>query len=82
MQFINHYSIVITFVFVFMLTAFFTLRGGAQPRDFYLLAALAAALFAAWTFLRPTAKDAETTSEFQASLGQGQPVLLELQSPF
>jgi len=82
MQLINHYSMIISFVFILGLTAFFTLRDGAQTRDYYILTALAAMLFVAWIILRPATDTAETKSEFESTLGQGQPVLLELQSPF
>jgi hypothetical protein len=82
MQLINHYSMVISFVFILGLTAFFMLRDGAQTRDYYILTALSAMLFAAWIVLRPAADTAETKSQFESVLGQGQPVLLELQSPF
>jgi len=82
MQIINHYSMVISFIFVLILTAFFLLRDGAVAKDYYILAALAVVLFAAWQILRPAKNTAETTSQFKSTLGGGQPVLLELQSPF
>ena len=80
MQLINHYSMIISFVFILGLTAFFTLRDGAQTKDYTILAALSAMLFAAWIVLRPATDTAETTSQFESVLGQSQPVLLELQS--
>ena len=82
MQLINHYSMVISFVFILGLTAFFLLRDGAVTKDYYILAALAVVLFAMWQILRPAKNTAETPSQYKAALGGGQPVLLELQSPF
>jgi len=82
MQIINHYSMIISFIFVLILTAFFFLRDCAVAKDYYILAALAVVLFAAWQILRPAKNTAETPSQYKAALGGGQPVLLELQSPF
>ena len=82
MQIINHYSMIISFVFIFILTAFFLMRDGAVTKDYYILAAVAIILFAVWQVLRPAKNTTETTSQFESTLGAGQPVLLELQSPF
>ncbi|MBE9524629.1 MAG: hypothetical protein IMY76_05990 [Chloroflexi bacterium] len=82
MQIINHYSMIISFIFILILTAFFLMRDGAVTKDYYILAALAVVLFAAWQVLRPAKETAETTSQLESALGGGQPVLLELQSPF
>ena len=82
MEFINHYSMVMSFIFVLAVVAFFLLRDGAKTKDFYILAAVAGLLFFAWTILRPATDTAETAFQLQAEIGQGQPVLLELQSPF
>ena len=58
------------------------MRDGAVTKDYYILAAVAIILFAVWQVLRPAKNTTETTSQFESTLGAGQPVLLELQSPF
>ncbi|MEN8172043.1 MAG: hypothetical protein ABFS03_04100 [Chloroflexota bacterium] len=82
MQLINHYSMILSFIFILGVTAFILLRDGAQTRDFSILAVLTVILLVAWIILRPATDTAETKSEFESVLGLGQPVLLELQSPF
>ena len=46
------------------------------------LAVVALALLAGWAAVRPTATPAAAVSEVRAQIGQGLPVLLELQSPY
>ena len=82
MEFINHYSMVMSFIFVLAVVAFFLLRDGATTKDFYILAMVAGLLVFAWTVLRPATDTTETVSQLQVEIGQGQPILLELQSPF
>jgi hypothetical protein len=46
------------------------------------LAVVALALLAGWAAVRPTATPAAAVSQVRAQIGQGLPVLLELQSPY
>jgi hypothetical protein len=46
------------------------------------LAAIALALLAGWVAVRPTATPAAAVSQVRPQIGQGLPVLLELQSPY
>jgi len=72
----------ISALFVFGLTAFFLLRDGYQSADGVILALLGAGLIGGWLLLRPRPGIADELAQFQAKMGQGQAVLLEMQSPF
>ncbi|MBC8331975.1 MAG: hypothetical protein H8E28_08335 [Anaerolineae bacterium] len=82
MEIINHYSMIISAVFILGLTAYFLLRNGYTPRDGVILIGVAAALLGGWLILRPQQGSAEGLAQLQAEFGQGRAVLLEMQSPF
>jgi hypothetical protein len=82
MSLINHYSILWGFVIVLIPLTFFLLRDGAKKKDFVILGGIAVLLLGVLLLIRPEAGSRETTSALRGQIGQGQPVLLELQSPF
>jgi len=67
---------------IFGLIAFFLLRDGYQPKDGAILIAVAVILLSGWLFLRPQQGSVDKLEQFEAELGQGRIMLLEMQSPF
>lgn len=82
MELVNHYSIIWTAVFAFAIAAVIVFRKGIQPRRGIILLGIAALLFIGWLVIRPPPAITAEYPQFQARLGQGQVILLELQSPF
>lgn len=82
MQLINHYSMLWSGSFVFVLIAYFLLRDGFKVNDALILIAVLVGLSAIWLVLRPQSGQREKTFSLLSEVGQGQAVLLELQSPF
>ena len=82
MSLINHYSMLWGGVVILALAAYVLLQKGVQPKRGLLLVVLGAALVVAYLFLRPDQASTTDMSAFQAELGSGQAVLLELQSPY
>ena len=69
-------------IFILGLVAFILLRKGFKPKDGIKLLVLAGALFTIWVFIRPEQASTNELSEFQLQIGQGQAVLVEMQSPY
>jgi len=82
MELINQYSMLWGSILVLVLAAFFMLRKGFKSRDGIKLLVLAAVLLGGWFILRPQQATTTEYAQFQAELGQGQALLLELQSPY
>lgn len=82
MEFINHYSMLWSGVLILAVAAFFLLRKGYEPKSGLKLVGLAAILLVGWLVLRPEQASTTEFAQFKAELGQGQTVLLELQSPY
>ena len=82
MGIINHYSMMLSAIFIIGLTAFFLLRDGYQPKDGVILLVVAVALLGGWLILRPRQASADGRAQLQSEFGQGRAVLLEMQSPF
>jgi len=82
MQIFNQYSMLLSGIFILGLAAFVVLRKGIKPKDEIMLLALAAALFVVWQFLRPEHASTNELGDFQSQIGQGQAVLVEMQSPY
>ena len=82
MEFINHYSMLWSGVLILAVAAFFLLRKGYEPKSGFKLVVLAAILLVGWLVVRPEQASTTEFSQFEAELGQGQTVLLELQSPY
>ncbi len=82
MVFINQYSILWSSLIILGLVAYFLLRKGYTPGKGLIVAAVAAVLLVGWFAIRPEQASTTELSKFEAELGQGQSVLLELQSPY
>ncbi|MCJ7717526.1 MAG: hypothetical protein MUO54_13535 [Anaerolineales bacterium] len=82
MEIVNHYSMLWTGVFILGVAAFFFLRKGYKPKSGLKLLGLAAVLLVGWLVLRPQQASTTELTQFKAELGQGQNVLLEMQSPY
>jgi hypothetical protein len=82
MDIINHYSMLWSALIILALAAFILLRRGFKAKNGLILLILAVVLLAGWFVLRPQRASADELTVFQAELGQGQNVLLELQSPY
>jgi preprotein translocase subunit YajC len=82
MVLINQYSMLWFGVIILGVGVFLIVRKGYKPKDGLLLLGLAAILLVAWMFLRPQKATTNEYVQFQVELGQGQAVLLELQSPY
>ena len=82
MEIINHYSMLWSGVLILAVAAFFILRKGYEPKKGVMLAVLAAILLVGWFVVRPEQASTTELAQFEAELGQGQIVLLELQSPY
>lgn len=81
-ELINHYSMIWSGIFVLVLAALFVFRKGFQLNKVLLLIGIAAVLLAGWFILRPQQATTTELVQFNAELGQGRSVLLELQSPY
>ncbi len=73
-NFFNHYSALIVLGLLLSAGLFRVVRGGAKAHDWLILSGGLVGLVAAWWLFRPIA--------YSGSLSTGQPVLLEVQSPF
>ena len=69
-------------IFILGLAAFMFLRKGFKLRDGLMLLALVIALVAVWMVIRPEQANTSELAEFQSHIGQGQAVLVEMQSPY
>ncbi len=82
MVLINQYSMLWFGVLILGVGVFLIVRKGYKPKYGLRLLGLAAVLVVAWMFLRPQKATTNEYVQLQVELGQGQAVLLELQSPY
>ncbi len=82
MSLINHYSILWGVAFLFALFAFVFRKDAAKKRKLYIVTGSVVVLLAFWFTARAQTGSTESASLLREQIGQGQPVLLELQSPF
>lgn len=82
MTFINQYSIVWSSLILVGLVAFILLRRGFTTSRVIIVLGLGLAFIGGWFIIRPDAASTDDLVEFQSELGNGQTVLLELQSPY
>ncbi len=82
MSLINQYSFLLMTLVAIGLLAFFLLRDGARRSDWIALASLALGFILAYGLGQPGPSTAQQAQEVLDRLGLGQPVLLELQSPY
>ena len=80
MDIVNQYSMLWAGVFIVILAAFVFLRKGVKFKNGIGLLSLVIVLFVAWLFLRPEKASTNELAEFQSQIGQGQAVLVEMQS--
>lgn len=81
MQFINQYSFLILGLFMATVFTIWRLREGFRSQDWAALAALVAGFVFAFGFFRPTSHNG-AVAQFEAQLGQGEPLLVSFQSPY
>lgn len=82
MEIINNYSMLWSGVIILGAAAFLFLRKGYKPQSAFKLIGLTAILLVGWFVLRPQQASITELTQFKAELGQGQIVLLEMQSPY
>ena len=82
MQIINQYSLIILGLVWLIAVTLVLMRFGKGRGRIAVLAVVALALLAGWSAVRPTPTPAAAVSQVRAQIGQGLPVLLELQSPY
>jgi len=82
MEIVNQYSMLWGGVFILGFAVFMLMHKGFKPRDGIILLVLTGALFAAWMFIRPEQANTDKLSDFRSQIGQGQAVLVEMQSPY
>ena len=80
MQLVNQYSMLWAGVFIVALAAFVFLRKGVKLKNGIGFLSLIVVLFVIWLFLRPEKASTNELAEFQSQIGQGQTVLVEMQS--
>jgi hypothetical protein len=82
MVFINQYSILWSSLLVLILVSFFLLRKGITLQRGLIILGIAVLLLGGWLGIRPDPASTADQDQFHGELGNGQSVLLELQSPF
>jgi len=82
MSLINHYSILWGGAFLFGLLAFFFRKDETKKKYLGIIAGISVVLLAVWFSMRAQSGSTEAASVLRQQIGQGQVVLLELQSPF
>jgi len=80
MTFINHNSFVIIALFILLIVVIALRRRGWEMRSWLILGGLTTLLLAGYFSLRPSPATSEAAEEIWVQVGQGTPVLLELQS--
>lgn len=82
MAFINQFSfLMLAAILLFILVIFLRRRGPAEGSIMAVLALFVGLAFA-FVFFRPTGSDGTSEQQLELSIGNGQPVLLEFQSPY
>jgi len=83
MKLVNQYSAVWIAVFLVAVVGVILLRRSPKWPQFLVFGLLVLGLVAAWVFLHPRqSAQVMDAARVQASIGQGIPVLIELQSPY
>ena len=83
MKLVNQYSAVWIAVFLVAVVGVILLRRSPKWPQFLVFGVLVLGLVTAWIFLHPReSAQVMDAARVQASIGQGTPVLLELQSPY
>ena len=79
---LNQHSFLFAAMVALVLLAVFLLRDGIQGSDLVALGALCLGLALAYALLQPGESTQRQAADARAQIGQGRPVLLELQSPY
>ena len=82
MSLINHYSILWGVAILFGLLAYFFRKDETKRKYVGIIAGISLVLLAIWSNTRAQTGSTEAASLLRRQIGQGQAVLLELQSPF
>ena len=82
MSLINHYSILWGVLFLFGILAFLVRKDEARKKKLRIIAGISVVLLAIWFSMRTQTGSTEAAAVLRDQIGQGQAVLLELQSPF
>ncbi len=82
MEIINQYSILWSGILILGAAAFFLLRKDYSLKSSLKVVGIAAVLLVGWLVIRPQEASTTELAQFKAEIGQGQSVLLELQSPY
>jgi hypothetical protein len=82
MSLINHYSILWGVAFLFAIFVYIFRKDDAKKKRLYIVSGSVVVLLAVWFTMRAQTGNTEPASMLREQIGQGQPVLLELQSPF
>lgn len=79
---VNHYSFPLSFAVIGLALALFLLRDGVRLLDLLALAALLIGFLFSFRVFSAGESTMDRTQEVEAAIGVGQPVLLEIQSPY
>ncbi|MBT3190756.1 MAG: hypothetical protein HN736_03590 [Anaerolineae bacterium] len=82
MSLINHYSMLWGVAFLFGLFLFLFRKDDAKKKKLYAVTGVVVLLLAVWFTTRAQTGSKESALDLREEIGQGQPILLELQSPF
>ena len=82
MSLINHYSILWGVAFLFGLFLFLFRKDDVKRKRLFAITGVVVVLLSVWFTFRAQTASKEAASVLREEIGQGQPVLLELQSPF
>lgn len=80
MTFINHNSFLIIGLFLLIIAVIALRQSGWETRSWLILGGLTVLLATGYFSLRPAPATSETGEQIWAQVGQGTPVLLQLQS--
>lgn len=82
MRLLNQYSFAIFSIVVFGVAAYLILRRGFNARSLTFTSLIAVVLFGIWFVLRPQPGTQANRDAIMSQIGQGVPVLVEIQSPY
>ena len=82
MSLINHYSILWGVAFLFAIFLYIFRKDDAKKKKLYIFTGITVVLLSIWFTARAQTGSTASASALREQIGQGQPVLVELQSPF
>ena len=81
-QLLNQYSFAIFGAIIIIVSAILILRRGFSIQKILLVGIMAFVLLVAWSYLRPQPGTDASRTQILSQVGQGTPVLIEIQSPY